>query len=278
MSVIFRAENHKYESLDPEEKIDWLSVTSFVGLFKPKFDPVDRSIKSSKNKKSKWYGIPPEEIRKVWSKETDRAVSAGTFYHDERESDLTEIDTIERQGVALPIVKPIYIDNVKHAPVQKLSPGIYPEHFIYLKSASICGQSDRVEVVRDIVDIIDYKTNKEIKLSGYKKWDGTIEKMLGPCAHLDNCNFNHYALQLSTYMYMILKHNPQYNPGKLVLHHVIFKKESEDEYGYPIIQKDSTGRPIVESIVPYEVPYLKTEVRNMINWLHDNRNSLPLKK
>jgi hypothetical protein len=272
MTVIFKAQNHKYESLDPNERIDWLSVTTFVGSFKKKFDPVAQSIKSSKNKKSKWYGMDPNEIQAHWAQEGERAVSAGTFYHDQREADLVEIETIERQGKAIPIIKPIFQDGVKHAPVQRLTEGIYPEHFVYLKSAGICGQSDRVEVVRDMVDIIDYKTNKEIKKQGFKNWEGKVEKMLGPCAHLDDCNFNHYALQLSAYMYMILKHNPQLKPGKMMLHHVIFEKEGEDKFGNPIIKKDSKNEPIVKTVVPYEVPYLKSEVRNMIEWLHENKN------
>lgn len=274
MSVIFKAQNHKYESLDPNERIEWLSVTSFVALFKKKFDPVAQSLKSSKNKKSKWYGMKPEDIQAAWAQEGERAVNAGTFYHDQRESDLIEIDTLDRHGVSVPIIKPIFLDGVKHAPVQKLSNGIYPEHFIYLKSAGICGQSDRVEVIKDIIDIVDYKTNKEIKKSGYKNWEGITEKMLGPCAHLDDCNFNHYALQLSAYMYMMLKHNPQHKPGKMMLHHVIFEKEGEDQFGNPIFKRDDKGNPIVKTVVPHEVPYLKSEIRNMITWLQDNREKL----
>lgn len=271
MSVIFKAANHKYESLDPEERIEWLSVTSFVGMFKQKFDPVAQSIKSSQNKRSKWFGIPPEEIQAIWAQEGDRAVTAGTFYHDERESDLTEVDTIQRYGVAIPVIKPIYMDGVKHAPVQRLTEGIYPEHFVFLKSAGICGQSDRVDVIKDIVDIIDYKTNKEIKLTSFVNWEGKSQKMLGPCAHLDDCNFNHYALQLSTYMYIILKHNPRYKAGKMMLHHVIFEKEGEDKYGNPINKLDINNKPIVKTVIPYEVPYLKNEVINMINWIKDNK-------
>jgi len=272
MSVIFKASNHKYESLDPNERIEWTSVTSFVSLFKQKFDPVAQSIKSSQNKKSKWYGIPPEEIQKHWAAEGERAMSAGTFYHDQRESDITELETINRQGVAIPVIKPIFMDGVKHAPIQRLTEGIYPEHFAYLKSAGLCGQSDRVEVVKGVVDIIDYKTNKEIKTSSFKNWEGVSQKMLGPCSHLDDCNFNHYALQLSAYMYMILKHNPLYKPGKLVLHHVIFEKDGEDKFGNPIIRKDAKGEPIVKTVVPYEVPYLKNEIRNMISWMQENKN------
>jgi len=265
MSVIFQAQNHKYQSLDPNDRIDWISVTKFVGMFKQPFDPVAASKKASKNKNSKWYGIDPEEIQRIWSSETDRAVDAGSLYHDQRESDITSIDTIQRSGVNIPIIKPIWDNGVKHAPNQRLTEGIYPEHFVYLKSAGVCGQSDRVEVVRGIVDIIDYKTNKEIKKNSFVNWEGKAQMMTGPLSHVEDCNFNHYALQLSTYMYIILKHNPQYKVGKQMLHHVIFEKEGDDPFGYPIIKKDPTGNPIVKTVVPYEVPYMKSEVIAMID-------------
>jgi hypothetical protein len=271
MAVVFKAENHKYESIDPAESINWLSVTSFVGMFKKKFDAVAQSEKSSKNRKSKWYGLAPEKIREIWSREGDRAVKSGSWYHDEREADLLSCDTIQRRGVNIPVIRPLVEGDLKYAPVQRLTEGIYPEHFVYLKSAGICGQSDRVEVVKDTVDIIDYKTNKEIKTEGFKSWDGSVEKMLGPCAHLDDCNFNHYALQLSTYMYIILKHNPRLKPGKLVLHHIVFEKEGDDEFGYPIFKTTEDGKPIVKEVIPYEVPYLKTEVRNMINFVLETK-------
>lgn len=270
MSVIFQAQNHKYQSLDPNERIDWISVTKFVGMFKQPFDPVAAAKKASKNKNSKWYGIDPEEIQRIWSSETDRAINAGSFYHDQRESDITSISTIERSGVAIPIIKPIWEGGVKHAPNQRLTEGIYPEHFVYLKSAGICGQSDRVEVVRGIVDIIDYKTNKEIKKNSFVNWEGKSQMMTGPLSHVEDCNFNHYALQLSTYMYIILKHNPQYKVGKMMLHHVIFEKTGDDPFGYPIIKKDDTGNPIVKTVVPYEVPYMKSEVIAMIDHVKNN--------
>ena len=266
MSVIFKPENHSYESLNSNENIIWTSVTQFVGQFKPKFDPISQSIKSSKNKKSKWFGIDPIKIQEIWAKEGNRANTAGTFYHDQRESDLLGLDTIQRMGVNIPIIKPIYEGDIKHAPEQRLVEGIYPEHFMYLKSTAICGQSDRVEVIKDHIDIIDYKTNKKIDMHSFKNWEGVSEKMLGPCAHLDNCNYNHYSLQLSIYMYIILKHNPKLKPGKLILQHVIFEKAGEDEFGYPINKLDNDKNPVVKEVVPYEVPYLRLEVRNMINY------------
>lgn len=270
MSVIFKQENHKYISADPSENIEWISVTSFVGRFKEKFDPITQSIKSSKNKRSKWYGMSPELIQEIWSRKTERAVLTGSWYHDQRESDFLALETIERQGVAIPVIKPIWENNIKIAPSQKLTEGIYPEHLVYLKSARLCGQSDRVEVVKKTVNITDYKTNEEIKKEGFVNWEGVTKKMLGPCAHLDDCNFNHYSLQLSAYMYMILKHNPTLEPGDLILQHVIFKKDGVDKYGDPILAKDNNGDPIVEDIVPYKVPYLKQEIIDMINYIKEN--------
>jgi len=274
MTVRFRADKHKYESINPEDKIDWVSVTSFVSQFKTPFDAVAQSKKSAKNPKSKWYGMTPEAIQEAWLSEADRAVTLGTWYHNQRESDLISFDTIQRQGVNIPIFKPIIDGELKLAPEQRLVEGIYPEHFVYLKSAGLCGQSDRVEVVKDTVSVYDYKTNKKIEKESFKNWEGVSKKMIGPCSHLDDCNFNHYALQLSTYLYIILKHNPRYKPGKLELQHVIFEQDGENKYGNPIVSKDHMGDPIVKEVVSYELPYLKNEVRAMIQWLDDNRDKL----
>ena len=151
---------------------------------------------------------------------------------------------------------------------------MYPEHMVYLKSTGICGQSDLVEVVNGKVNIIDYKTNKEIKTEGFTNWEGITEKMLDPISHLDDCNFNHYALQLSIYMYIILKHNPKLKPGRIFIHHITFEQEGEDKYGYPIAAKDSDGNPIVKDVIPMAVPYLVDEVISILHYIKDH----PVKK
>lgn len=267
MAVRFIEENHSYESLDPNEKIDWVSVTKLVGMFKPKFDPVTQSEKSSKNPKSKWYKVPPEKIRELWEKESKRSTDLGTWYHKEREKDICNVETISRAGVPIPIVRPIENINEKIAPEQRLMEGIYPEHFVYLKSEGVCGQSDRVEVVGDVVDIFDYKTNKEITTAGHKSWDGSISRLAKPLHHLEDCHLVHYGLQLSAYLYIILKHNPLLKPGKLWLHHVIFKVCDSDEFGYPVVCRDEEGNPIPEKVIPYELPYYKREVELMFKFL-----------
>jgi hypothetical protein len=277
MSIQFKADNHSYTSTNPEEKINWISATGFIGLFKPKFDADTQAVKSSKNKKSKWYGMTPEEIKAAWDGENKRAVDLGSWYHDQREAELIMCNTLERDGLDLPIIQPLMNGEIKLAPDQNLVEGIYPEHMVYLKSAGLCGQADRVEVVGDRIDLYDYKTNKEIKLKGFTNWEGVTSKMHGPCAHLDDCNFNHYALQLSLYMYIMLKHNHGLKPGKMEIHHVIFEKEGENEHGYPITKLDDEGNPIVKEVVPYELPYLKKEIRNMIKWLRMNPDAIKSK-
>jgi len=278
MAVIFKAENHIYESLDPSNNITWIGATTLVSHFKKPFDPDKTALKSSQNSRSKWHGIPPEEIKKIWNKETKRAIDLGTWYHEQRELDITNHETIERDGEVLSIIKPIIKDGIKYAPDQKLIQALYPEHFVYLKSAGICGQADRVEVVKNHVHIYDYKTNKEIKTESYRDWEGISQKMLPPFSHIEDCNYQHYALQLSLYMFMIMKHNPWFIPGKLVLHHVTFEENGKDKFGNPVTRLDSEGSPIVKQVIPYELPYYKDEVRQMIKWLHENRDKIKPKK
>lgn len=271
MAVTFRHADHSYKSLDPNENIIWKSVTSVVSSLKQPFDAQVMSEKTSRNKKSKWYGMKPEKIREAWAAEALRAVTLGTWYHNQREQDILSCSTIRRSGIDVPVVAPIMDGEVKHAPDQRLAEGIYPEHFVYLKSAGLCGQADRVEVVGSVIDLYDYKTNKEIKRESFRNWEGISQKMLHPVEHLDDCNFYHYALQLSIYMYIMIKHNPTLRPGKLIIHHITFEEEGHDEFGYPVPRRDNDGNPIVKEVIPIEVPYMKAEVIRIINWLHDNK-------
>ena len=274
MPVIFKSDGHIYETLDEnleKDQIKWTSVTSFVGMFKPKFDAEAQSKKSSKNKRSKWYKIPPKEILEIWDNESKRAIGLGNWYHDEREKRLLEFSTIERDGSEVPIIKPITDQNgIKIAPEQKLKDGVYPEHFVYLKSAGLCGQADLVSIVNGKINILDYKTNKEIKKKGFTNWEGITSKMYNPVSHLDDCNLKHYNLQLSLYAYIIKKHNPKLKIGDLTIQHVIFEKEGEDKFGYPITKHNDQEEPIIKEIKIYELPYLNQEIKSLIMWLKDN--------
>jgi len=275
--IVFNADDHSYRSID-DSNIDWISVTTLVSHFKKPFDAKKIAEKVSKKKNSKWYGIEPKLIQQIWNGESERSTTLGTWYHNQREVDLCSFASMEREGVTVPVFKPSEVkEGVKVAPTQKLEPGVYPEHMVYLRSAGICGQSDLVEVVNGKVNIIDYKTNKKIDTESYIDWEGKSEKMSPPLDLHDDCNFNHYALQLSIYMYIILKHNPKLKPGKIFIHHVTFEIEAENDWGYPITKKDDNGEPILKEVKPILVPYLIDEVIAIFHYLHDNRNKIKKK-
>lgn len=275
--IVFNANDHSYKSID-DSNIDWISVTTLVSHFKKAFDAKKIAEKVTKNKNSKWFGIDPVIIQQIWNNEGDRSTTLGTWYHNQRESDLCSLASIEREGVTVPVFKPTELkDGVKIAPVQKLEPGVYPEHMVYLRSAGICGQSDLVEVVNGKVNIIDYKTNKEIKKESYVNWEGASDKMTPPIDNLDDCNFYHYALQLSIYMYIILKHNPKLKPGRIIIHHIVFEVEREDNWGYPVTKLDENGDPVLKEVIPIAVPYLVDEVMAIIHYLSDNRHKIKKK-
>ena len=277
MSIRFNDADHSYKSIDGEN-IDWVSVTTLISNFKKPFDAKSVAAKVSKNKKSKWFGIDPEAILKIWDDESQRAMSLGTFYHNQREADLCSLASIEKDGVTVPVFAPnVQPNGIKFAPVQKLESGVYPEHMVYLKSAGICGQSDLVEVVNGKIYIIDYKTNKEIKTESFVNWEGVSDKLSFPLLHLDDCNFNHYALQLSIYMYIMLKHNPKLKPGAMYIHHIVFEEDEKDSNGYPVTKYSPEGDPIVKEVIPMEIPYLEDEVRSIILWLSDNKHKLKKK-
>jgi len=104
MSLIFEEKGHLYKSIDPNEEINWTSVTAIISKFKEPFDADAISLKSSKNKRSKWYKIAPKKILEIWNDESNRAMSLGTFYHNQRETDLIDLDTLTIDGQALPII------------------------------------------------------------------------------------------------------------------------------------------------------------------------------
>ena len=66
--------------------------------------------------------------------------------------------------------------------------------------------------------------------------------MLYPLNTLDDCNFNHYQLQLSTYAWMLQKINPDFVIKDLILNHY-----------------DHEGNNTL-----YHCNYLKTEVERML--------------
>lgn len=255
MKVIFKEEGHIYESIPA---ISWTSVTKVIHEFTQPFDERKEALRSSQNDRSKWFGMNPDFILELWKKERDRSTTAGSWWHNKREQWAINQGQKLHRGKIVNVYSTPFVDGIKVARDQRLTDGIYPEHLVYNEKIKVCGQSDLVFVSNGYVDISDYKTNKEMKFQSYvNKW-GVSQKMLAPISHLDDCNFYHYALQLSIYMKLILIKNPNLKPGKLELIHVNFKVDRKDEFGFPILKKKNNTY-ICEKIVKYPAPYLEKE-------------------
>lgn len=272
--VLFYPDKHVYKSVDVFDDTEWVSASKLAGMFKKEFDGPATAAKCSLNKKSKWYGIPPDEILGYWKAENLRSTTLGTWYHEKQEEKLNGLSSLLYKGKELPIIASKWENGVKISPNQKLTDGIYTELLVYLKSVGACGQFDRVNICDKVVDIEDFKSNKDLKKPAFKNWEGKVEKMEPPLMHLENCKLAEYSLQLSIGMYMILRHNPTFVPGQMWLTHVSFETDGEDRFGYPIMRMDDNGEYIIKDVEKVPVPYLKREVELMFEFLKQRKKNV----
>lgn len=269
MKVTFKEEGHLYESFPA---VSWTSVTKVVEMFCPEFDERKQALLSSQNERSKWYGIPVNKILHLWEVERDRSTEAGSWFHHKMEIKAIKTGSKVHRGKTINVYESPFVDGIKVARDQELKDGIYPEHLIYNEKIGVCGQSDLVFVSDGYVDISDYKTNKEMKLNAYGHQFGNPQRMLIPVNNLEDCNFYHYALQLSIYMKLILMKNPALKPGKLELIHITFELEKYDEYGFPVLKSDKNGY-IVKEIKKYNAPYLEKEAVAVLKVMYQKNNN-----
>lgn len=81
--------------------------------------------------------------------------------------------------------------------------------------------------------IVTHNTNKEIKkTSYYDRFKKKHQMMKFPLSNLMDTNYWHYAMQLSTYMYLLQKIKPELNCKGLMLIHI--DKETRKETKYPV--------------------------------------------
>jgi len=124
---------------------------------------------------------------------------------------------------------------------------VYPELLLSRVSEDgklrLAGQADLIIIDGFDVYILDYKSNQKIDTKSY--FDSKLrrsQKLKYPLNNLDDCNFMHYSLQLSSYAWMIQKIDPRFNIKLLMLIH---------------IDHDN-------NITNYECEYLKSDVERML--------------
>ena len=136
-------------------------------------------------KRKQWY-------LDKWQQEKEVACELGTKFHKEMEEIVLGSGMIERDTI--PMV--VYDGDVDL--LHGVDNAVFPELLIYNHKHRLAGQVDLVEKAGQNVWISDYKTCKEISRVPFRD-----EHMLAPLDELENTNYNHYMMQMSTYGWML---------------------------------------------------------------------------
>ena len=138
----------------------------------------------------------------------------------------------------------------------------FPELIVHSLKWGVAGTVDnpliRQRSDKSVIDIDDFKTNIEkgivfdsIKLLENHKLKHYNRFMLDPVEHLESCNYNHYAIQLSMYAVLIQDMFPTHKIGRLTLTFIKRSDNDNSRFTYEIER------------IP--IPYLKHEAIAILN-------------
>lgn len=251
-NVAFSEDTHTYWNVDDNTK-KYISVTTLIERYGQPFDkefwsaykafqkliPSEewktvgaylRKIKKmNKEELLSSYGISEEVFNKAqqdildeWVQSNREACERGTKIHLDMENSLYgsgRAKTLKKFGIGGTF------ECKKNYTELDLPYGVYPEYLISRSTPdgvlNLAGQIDLLVKNGNEITVCDWKTNKKIETKGFfdsnKK---TTTKMKYPLNKLDDTNFWHYTLQLSTYAWMLQKINPDFVIKDLMLCHV----------------------------------------------------------
>ena len=273
-NVCFNDENHCYWNVNDNEK--YISVTTLIHQFTQPFDKEFWSAYKALEKlipKDSWtiekksllnskkfdksildvYDISENDFNKTqqdildsWDEENRKSCERGTQIHSDIENSFYKKPkdiSLKKFGIGGKF------ECKKDHTELDLEYGVYPEYLIYRESEDgilrIAGQVDLIIKSGNEITIVDHKTNKKIEQkSFYNSKTRSSTKMKYPLNNLDDVNFYHYTMQLSTYAWMLQKINPNFIIKDLILNHY-----------------DHNGNNTL-----YHCEYLKDEVERMLKF------------
>lgn len=272
-NIAFNEADHKYFDVTNPDR-DYISVTTLIDRYTQPFDEQFWSAYKALEKllpSDSWkiekpsllaskkfdpallavYNIPINTFNKAqqgildeWQKKNREACERGTAIHAELENSFykqAKNVSLQRFGIGGKFeCRKDYTDL-------DIENGVYPEYLIHFETEDkvllLAGQIDLIIKKGNNLILADHKTNSSIdKKSGFDPTTRTYSKMKYPLTKLMDSNYWHYALQLSTYAYMLQRLNPDFVIRDLILNHI-----------------DHDG-----NVKLYHVEYLKTEVEKML--------------
>ena len=146
----------------------------------------------------------------------------GTAYHLMRENEWYKD---KKAKVSEYIESDDYFDVEKHNWDLNREKAVLPEYLVYYSSKdgliNLAGQIDLLVKDGNDVYVLDYKSNAKgiEKKAFFDRKKKQNKKMYYPINNLDDTTYNHYALQLSCYAFMLKQINPNFNIKMLQLLH-----------------------------------------------------------
>lgn len=248
--VIYHDEPHIYVSELTDKP--FISGTSFIGLFKKKFDKTKKALDYAKKNRLKF-----EDVIADWERKGEFSRTKGTLLHSyaenfwqnkvfpdtsfEYDGQFGDLIMSERLHQCIELFHNFYNDaRANLIPVAL-------ELVIADIELGISGMVDKLMWNRKAKEyqIWDYKTNKEIGMkSKYKEY------MLAPINFMQECEFNTYSIQLSLYKYLIQR-NTNIKIGKCYLIHI-----HEEQEKYNVIECADYLN-VVELMIEYYLKHKK---------------------
>ncbi len=231
--IRFSEKDHKYTNINTGET--YISGTQLLSLFKPEFNSKELAERVAKKK-----GITADAILNEWADIAKIATTKGTAIHESIESlIMREPEKMHNEYSSIAKSALLTIEQT----FGNLS-NLKSEVIVYNDDYKIASQSDLVQRYTpkfskyEIINIIDYKTNKEIRFTSKYQ-----EYLKEPISHLAECEYNVYSLQLSLYAYLLEGMYPKSKIGQLA-----------------IMWLNNSNKWII-----YQVPYMKQEVIAILN-------------
>lgn len=257
--VTFDEQAHTYTSAKGDK---YISATQLIGLFKEHFDAAAVAVNYAKK-----HGQTPEYWLEKWDETRNTACDRGHEFHKAKE------DYINGRGLVIFKEQIQFVQNQNFHSHDNLACGLYTELLLWNEAYQLAGQSDIV-VIRQptaisrgsklVADLDDHKTNKRIDETSYFNLKTKQHKMMKyPLNHLQDCNLQHYELQLSIYAWMLEQWG--YEVGTLQITHYPHPEESIGVGGVVTVTQP---KPVV-----YPLQYRKKEVLLMLNYHRMNKAS-----
>lgn len=202
--IFLEEETHTYKLLN--SNIKFKSVTEFINTFFTPFN--EQKIASNLSGKGKYKTMSVNDILMDWKERRDR----GTLVHKELEKFINQsfsqeksqkLDMKSKQGVIFLKEKCIGPHNILFSEVKIIS-----------KELQLAGTIDLMiyNKNKNKIYLIDWKTNINIKKTGYKRG------LIPPANLIDDCSFNRYQLQLSVYRYLLENYYNASVDGLYIVH------------------------------------------------------------